>query len=107
MARFSERMRDPFTLVATILRELTGPEWLGLWFLFGVAALASLFLPARTARGLSAVVLGQFLVYAFVYFGTFLDPAQHVGSSFHRLAAALLPLALLAMAGVSGASRKS
>lgn len=107
MARFSERMRDPLGLFTAMLRELAGPEWLGLWFLFGAAALASLFLPARPARWLSAVVLGQFLVYAFVYLGTFLDPGGHVESSFHRLAAALLPLALLAMAGVAGASRES
>jgi len=106
-ARFAERVRDPLPLFAAMLRELGGPEWLGLWFLFGAAAFASLFLPAPPACRLSAVVLGQFLVYAFIYFGTYLNPAEHVHSSFHRLAAALLPLGLLAMAGVSAASRKS
>ena len=105
--RFSERVRDPLALIAAMLRELAGREWLCLWFLFAAAALASLFLPARPARRISAVVVSQVLVYVFVYFGTYLDPARHVHSSFHRLAAALLPLALLAMAGVSGAMRKS
>ena len=106
-ARLSERVRDPLALIGAMLRDLAGPEWLGLWFLFAAAALASLFLPARPARRLSAVVVSQFLAYAFIYFGTYLDPASHVHSSFHRLAAALLPLALLAMAGISAASRKS
>src|SRR6185436_6456814 len=106
-ARFAERVRDPLPLFAAMLRELGGPEWLGLWFLFGAAAFASLFLPAPPACRLSAVVLGQFLVYAFIYLGTYLNPAEHVHSSFRRLTAALLPLGLLAMAGVSAASRKS
>ena len=92
-ARLAERVRDPLPLFAAMLRDLGGPEWLGLWFLFAAAAFASLFLPARPARRLSAVVLSQFLVYAFIYFGTYLNPAEHVHSSFHRLAAALLPLA--------------
>ena len=106
-ARLAERVRDPLPLFTAMLRDLAGPEWLGLWFLFAAAALASLFLPARPARRLSAVVVSQFLVYAFIYLGTYLDPAGHVHSSLHRLGAALLPVALLAMAGVSGASRKS
>jgi hypothetical protein len=106
-ARLSERARDPLAVLSAMLRELTGPEWLGLWLLFAVAAVASLFLPAPTARRLSAVVLAQLLVFAFIYFATFLDPAKHIWSSFHRIAAALLPLALLVMAGIAGASRKS
>ena len=106
-ARLAERIRDPLPLLAAMLRELGGPEWLGLWFLFAAAAFASLFLPAQPARRLAAVVLSQFLVYALIYFGTYLDPAQHVHSSFHRLAAALLPFAVLALAGVSGALERS
>jgi hypothetical protein len=52
-------------------------------------------------------VLAQIVFYAFVYFSTFYQPAEHIRSSFHRLAAALLPLALMVMAGVSGALRET
>jgi hypothetical protein len=105
--RLAERARHPLVILSAMGRELVGPEWMGLWVLFAVAALGSLFLPAKTARELAAVVVAQLLVYAFIYFGTFHDPAKHVESSFHRLAAALVPLVLLVMAGVSAELRKS
>ena len=105
-SRFAERARDPLTLFSAMGRELAGPEWLGLWFLFAAAALGALLLRTRSARALTGVVVAQFLFYAFVYFGTFHDPSRHIESSFHRITAALLPLALLAMAAVSGPLRK-
>lgn len=41
----------------------------------------------------------QFAPYALVYVGTFFDPPTHVPSSFHRLAGAPGPVAILAVVG--------
>ena len=99
--RLSSRIGSPGAILLAMLRELRGPEWLGLWFLFAAAALGALVLRVRAARAFSAVIAAQLLVYAFVYFGTFMDPTSHVETSFHRLAAALLPLAALTIAALS------
>jgi hypothetical protein len=42
-------------------------------------------------------VAAQLGFYVFVYLATYLDPVRHVESSFHRIAAALAPLAILSV----------
>ena len=54
------------------------------------------------AAALGAVVLVQLAAYAGTYFATYLDPVEHIRSSFFRIAAALLPLALVAVSGGLG-----
>lgn len=80
---------------------LVDPAWLGVWILF-LAALAWAVVRRRgvgrqgPAILLAGVVLAQLGVYAFVYLATYLDPAAHIDSSFLRIAAALVPLAVIA-----------
>ena len=101
--RVAERARNARPIFDAMLENLSGAEWLGLWVVFAAAILAAFAFDARPARLLAVVVLGQLGFYAFVYFGTFMDPLEHVHASFHRLAAALAPLALLTAAAAAGA----
>jgi len=97
------RALDRFVQAAEILRalaaDLLAPEWLGAWLLVA----AGLALAARRRRWLpallGAVVLMQLAAYAATYFATYLDPLAHVESSFFRISAGLLPLALVAASG--------
>ncbi len=57
----------------------------------------------RTAAILTSVIAAQLAVYASVYFFTYLDPADHIRSSFFRISAALLPAALIALAAAEAA----
>jgi hypothetical protein len=95
--RVADRARAAGPMVSAMLADLGGREWFGLWFLFAVAVLFAFRPRATAARALAAVVLAQIAVYAVVYLGTFMDPLGHVDASFHRLAGALAPLALLAV----------
>lgn len=101
-ARAETRARSAGPIFQAMGANLSGAEWLGLWLLFAAAALAALVWREGTARGLAFVVLGQLALYAFVYLGTFLDPVEHVQASFHRLAAALAPLAFLTVTAAAG-----
>ncbi len=100
--RAAVRARNAKPIFDAMLENLSGAEWLGLWFLFAAAGLAALvWREERMARGLAFVVLGQLALYAFVYLGTFMDPVEHAHASFHRLAAALAPLAFLTVAAAA------
>jgi hypothetical protein len=98
--RFVARLGELPRLLGLLSEELLGRAWLGLWPL-GLAALgAALALRRWRALWLGSVVAGQLAVYAGVYLATYLDPAQHIASSFARIAAALLPLAVLTTAAL-------
>lgn len=101
--RVGARVRSTGTLLSAMLGNLGGAEWLGIWYLFAAALAVALVLRAPAAGLLGLAVLGQLGFYTFVYLGTYLDPLGHVESSFHRLAATVAPLALLAVAGAAGA----
>lgn len=81
---------------------LLAPEWLGFWLLLpagvGVAAVRR----RRRALWLGLVVLAQLAVYVAVYFASYPPPAQHLDSSFFRIAAALVPLGAVALAAAWG-----
>ncbi len=100
--RVADRVEAAGAVLSAMLANLGGREWFGLWFLFAVAVLFAFRPRAAAARVLAAVVLAQIVVYGVVYLGTFMDPLEHVHSSFHRLAGALAPLALLAVAAAAG-----
>ncbi len=102
--RLIARSAHPGPIFSAVLGDLGGRGWLGLWVLFGVAAIVSLLLRRRLPILLSGVVATQLGFYVFVYFATYLDPVKHVESSFHRIAAALAPLAILTVvAGLADA----
>jgi hypothetical protein len=83
----------PLTLAGHLLRW----EWFGLWGAFFAAFVAAI--GRRRDVALFLVVLAQILLYVLIYYSTFLDPIEHVRSSFVRIMGALAPLALVAIAG--------
>ncbi len=105
--RLIARSAHPGPIFSAVLADLGGREWLGVWVACGVASIVSLLLRRRLPILLSAVVAAQLGFYVFVYFATYLDPVEHVESSFHRIAAALAPLAILSIvAALAGAARR-
>ena len=102
LGRVAARLTQTGELLAQLGAELADGAWLGGWLLFA----AGMALAAWRRRGLplllGAVVAVQLALYAGIYFATSLDPEQHVASSFFRISAALLPLALAAASGATG-----
>lgn len=96
LGRAAARLPQAGELLAQLGAELVDGAWLGGWLLFA----AGMALAAWRRRGVpllvGAVVAVQLGFYAGIYFATSLDPEQHVASSFFRISAALLPLALAA-----------
>ena len=50
------------------------------------------------------LVIAQLLIYCGVYFASYIDPGEHIRSSFHRIASGLAPLAVVAIAIAIGDS---
>lgn len=96
--RVLARLQDPAPVLRPLARELLSPDWLGLWI--GIAIVSGLALLRRrsTAALVLSVVGIQITGYACVYFFTYLDPAEHIASSFFRIVAGTVPLALLGAA---------
>ena len=90
------RIHEAPRLLGMMARELLRADWLGFWVLFAAATAAARLLRRRSALLLSAVVWAQLAIYSAVYFVTYLDPGAHIGSSFFRISAALVPLGVIA-----------
>lgn len=101
-ARVLDRILGLPEVVGRMALVLLDPAWLGLWLLFAGALAWAVLRRHRPAILLAGVVPAQLGVYAFVYLATYLDPAAHVVSSLFRIAAALVPLAVIA-GGIAGA----
>lgn len=99
-ARALARLAQPGEILTALGADLAAPDWLGFWFLFAAALGFAVWRRHRTALLLAGVVLAQLGLYSAVYFFTYLNPADHVRSSFTRIAAALVPLGILAVAAV-------
>ena len=104
--RAARRLQSPRTILLALLAELRGTEWFGLWLLFAAAAVLVLR-RTHSLRFLWMVVTCQLSVYALIYLGTRLDPVEHIRSSFHRIASALAPLAILSAIAAFGATRRA
>jgi hypothetical protein len=85
-------------LLRDLAKTLVHEDWIGAWILFGVGWLNAFFRKVKAAIVLGGIVIGQSLFYAATYLATYLDPIDHVRSSFHRIMAALLPIAVAATA---------
>ena len=94
-ARGLARLRDPLALSKALGHELLAGDWLGLWIAIAAAFAAALILRRPMPALLLSVVAVQIAGYASVYFFTYLDPVEHIASSFFRIAAGTVPLALL------------
>jgi hypothetical protein len=103
VSRGLERAAHPVPIVSLLARELLAPEWFGFWVVFAAAWVYSIVRRRPTAAVLTSVIAAQIAVYASVYFFTYLDPADHIRSSFFRISAALLPAALIALAPAEAA----
>jgi len=84
-------------ILALLARCLASPEWLGFWILFAALGVVAVWRRNWTSATLSAVVVVQLAIYASVYFVTPLDWYEHLRGSFCRIAAALVPVAILAV----------
>lgn len=99
------RLPEMLEILRLLATELLAREWLGGWLLV-VAGLAVATLRRRPLpAALTAVVLAQLGVYASIYFVSYLEPEHHIPSSFFRIAAGLLPLALVATAAALAKGR--
>lgn len=103
--RALERLSQPGEILTLLGSDLAEPGWLGFWFLFASGLALALWRRNRTALALAGVVLLQLGLYSAVYFCTYLAPAGHIHSSFTRIAAALVPLGILAIAAITAAIR--
>lgn len=100
-ARLAQRLPRAGEILAAAGRELLAAGWLGAWVLFAAVALAALLLRHRRALPLAAAVTVQLGLYVAVFFVSRFDPLDHVSSALYRVAAALLPLAVLAAAALA------
>ncbi len=107
LSRGLARAAHPGPIVSLLANELLAPEWFGFWIVFAAGWVFSIARKRRTAAILTSVIAAQLAVYASVYFFTYLDPADHIRSSFFRISAALLPAALIALAAADGARGSS
>jgi hypothetical protein len=93
-ARFGSRVHHPMEVFIPLLSDLAGWTWWGCWLIFlGVLGLAAKR-RSIVSLAISGVVISQLLTYVAVYFATYLTPSDHIVSSFHRIAAALSPMAI-------------
>ena len=103
LSRGLDRAAHPAAILALLAKELLAPEWFGFWIVFTAGWIYSIVCQRRTTAILTSVIAAQLAVYASVYFFTYLDPADHIRSSFFRISAALLPAALIALAAAEAA----
>jgi hypothetical protein len=102
--RLAARLPQVPSLLVAMARELIDPGFFGLWLVFAVAVVlvAALYLvdgsAARRALPLVFVVAAQLTVYGFTLLASVFNPEDHVRSSLYRVASALVPLAVLALA---------
>ncbi len=94
-ARGLARLRDPRALLRALAHELLAGDWLGLWIAIAAVIAAALILRRPMPLLLLSVVGVQIAGYAAVYVFTYLDPVEHIASSFFRIVGGTVPLALL------------
>jgi hypothetical protein len=109
-----DRLPEAPRLAWTLAADLAGPEWLGIWWLFAAAVVAAALRLVRRRSGpstgaavalaLAAAVGFQLALYFVTYLVSYIPAEEHAATSFHRVSAALAPLALLAGAAALGSA---
>ncbi len=92
------RLHDPLPIVRALARELLSTDWLGFWIVMSIVFAVALLRRRWPAVFVLSAVAADLAAFASVYVFTYLDPAEHIASSFFRIAAATVPLALLGSA---------
>ncbi|MCM2316058.1 MAG: hypothetical protein NDJ92_13010 [Thermoanaerobaculia bacterium] len=105
LARAGARMPEFHAILAPIVAELLRVEWLGMWIVSFVIVVRRASLSRRAGTALAAAVAVQLTLYVAVYLFTYLDPAKHIDASFFRIAAAMLPLAIVAAGALLDGNR--
>jgi hypothetical protein len=100
LSRGFSRAAHPGAIVGAIAGDLLAPEWFGFWIVFAAGWLYSIASRRRTAAILGSVIVAQLAAYVSVYFVTYLNPADHIRSSFFRITAALLPAAIIVLVAI-------
>jgi hypothetical protein len=98
VSRGLSRFEHPCAIATALAKGLLAPEWFGFWIVFAAGWIFAVVGKRPTAALLTSVIAAQVAAYGSVYFFTYLDPAAHIGSSFFRIVAALLPAGLVALA---------
>ena len=99
LERCLERLGRAPELLAAAAKPLLLPDFLGLWSIFALCLLVALVRGGR-ARPLALVVGLQLAAYVAVMFLTFLPPESQIDAALPRIAAALGPLAIVAIGAV-------
>ncbi|MEP7132167.1 MAG: hypothetical protein ABI914_03305 [Acidobacteriota bacterium] len=89
------RLHDPLPIVRALARELFSADWLGFWIVISIVFAVAFLRRCWPAVFVLSAVAVDMAAFASVYVFTYLDPAEHIASSFFRIAAATVPLALL------------
>lgn len=101
--RVFARLREPQRVLELLPETLLHPQWLP-WYLALVVLLGALAVgpPLRLQSALGPSLVGVsglvVVVYVAVYFGTYLAPADHVATSWHRVLIPALWTLLLGLA---------
>ncbi len=104
LQRATGRLAQPGPVLGALWPYLISPATLGLWIAVPVAFAVAIVRRERRAIALLGVVIAQLLIYCGVYFASYIDPGEHIRSSFHRIASGLAPLAVVAIAIAIGDS---
>lgn len=105
LARAGARLPEFPAILAQIAAELLRFDWFGMWVVSLVIIVRRASPERRVGTALAVAVAVQLTLYVAVYFFTRLDPGDHIDASFFRVAAAVLPLAVVAAGAVLDGSR--
>lgn len=102
--RAMTRLGDPLDILSLLPRTFEHPQWIG-WWAAMVLLLVALVGEVGLRRGIGPVgpaliasALAVTCSYVAVYFATYLDPADHIATSWHRIAAPSLWILWLGLA---------
>ena len=110
--RIMERLREPLEVLSLLPDTLAHPQWLPWYVALGL--LVAEFARARPffrgpgiGIGVMAASAGVAAAYVLVYFGTYLEPADHVATSWHRILGPVLWTLALGLTLAVGEARRA
>lgn len=101
LERISARLPEAPELLGAMARFFFIPDFLGVWPILALAALASVWRRNRLALALLGVVGFEVVLYMAITFAVYLDPESHIEASFARIIAPLTNLGIVALAALA------